>query len=495
MYWGKDYKQETWFIYDKFKGFLINKGIPQNLELFTLTTNWLDWVWSKEKMKNNWISIRLVALLLNRLNINNAIVIDKHIDDLLKSITIWTEHEAKVSTSSPTCTSVTSNITEFDEDKVADLWKHIYEKVQSKRVVLKKKEDNIVEVNSVAPHSMLELEDNNLLSSDYEKVKDKFSCPVDNWICKPASLRWCPFKIIKYLDPDKFESLTEETSEEITIKNMRSINNIKQLKVSNMIKDFSSFENLLKLKEVIPNTEIVFDFKYIKTESKDPSWKFEMNTKAVTCVFKGKEWNFEQIDNWVGDYYWYFSKIKLIKNSSYAILKMNEFIWSNLVIKERSWVDDWRKPYIDELKKNTEINDDLFIIADQSNIAIYLYLSWIKDYSPILKYFKHIIIWIWLFELRDKESIEKINNLPKQHHYELSTYYVKDTKYDLLNLIDSRFENLSIRYSGYPYEIKIKRSNSTSNEQTSKWSITAINKINRQMIKTDSEYLKQFLYE
>ena len=143
--------------------------------------------------KNNWINIRLVTILLNKLNINNVIVIDQHIDNKLKSIIIWTEHEVEESTPSPMCTSLTSNITKFDWNKVADLWKHIYEKVQSRRVVLKKKEDNIIEVSSVVPHSMLESEDYNLLSSDYEKVKDNFSCPVDNWICKPASLWWIPF--------------------------------------------------------------------------------------------------------------------------------------------------------------------------------------------------------------------------------------------------------------------------------------------------------------
>ena len=173
---------------------------------------------------------------------------------------------------------------------------------------------------------------------------------------------------------------------------------------------------------------------------------------------------------------------------------MNRYYWSNLVIKERNWVDDWIKPYIDELKKKTETNDDFFIIADLNNMAIHiLFLSGIEKYSSIWKHFKHIIISI--SDLRSKESIEKINNLPKQHHYEFRTYYDKDTKYDFLNLIDPRFENLSIRYSWYPYEIKIKRSSSTSNELASKLSITAINKMNRQMIKTDSKYLKQFLYE
>ena len=190
MHWGKDYKQETWLIY-KYDEFIINKGILQNLELFTLTTNWFDW--DDDKEKNNWINIRVIIILLNRLNTNNVIVIDQHIDNWLKSISIWTEHEAEESTPSPMCTSATSNIKEFDEGKVAGLWKHIYEKVKSRRVVLKKKEDNTIEVNSVVPLSMLESEDYNLLSSDYEKVKDNFSCPVDNWICKPASLWWIPF--------------------------------------------------------------------------------------------------------------------------------------------------------------------------------------------------------------------------------------------------------------------------------------------------------------
>ena len=190
MYWGQEYKQETWLIYYD-QEFVINKGIPQNLELFTLTTNWFDWV--HDIKKNKWNNIRLITILLNRLNTNNAIVIDQHIDNWLKSITIWTEHEAEESTPSPMCTSTTSNITEFDEDKVPDLWKHIYEKVQSRRVVLKKKEDNIIVVNSVVPHFILESEDYNLLSRKYEKVKDNLFCPVDNWICKPASL-WCwPF--------------------------------------------------------------------------------------------------------------------------------------------------------------------------------------------------------------------------------------------------------------------------------------------------------------
>ena len=227
----------------------------------------------------------------------------------------------------------------------------------------------------------------------------------------------------------------------------------------------------------------------------NPSWRFEMIAKAITCVFNGREWNFEQIDNWVVDHIWRFTDIKPIKNSSYAILKMDWFIWNNLVIKESSWVDDWRKPYIDELKKNTETNDDLFIIADLNNQAINFELYDIEKYSLLLKYFKHIIILIWPSDLRSKELIEKINNLPKQCHYELKTYYTKGVKYDFLNLIDPKFENLSIKYIGYPYEIKIKRSNSTSNKLVSKWNITAFNKINRQMIKTDSEYLKQFLYE
>ena len=494
MHWGKDYKQETWLIYHN-QEFIINKGIPQNLELFTLTTNWFDWDDDNTK-QNNWINIRLIILLLNRLNINNAIVIDQYIDNKLKSIIIWTEHEAEESTPSPMCTSVTSNIKNFDENKFPDLWKHIYEKVQSRRVVLKKKEDNIVEVNSVVPHSMLESEDYNLLSSDYEKVEDNFSCTVDNWFCKPTCLWWWPFKIIKKMDQSKFESLTEETSEEITRKiwDLSTTKNIKQLKVSRMINDFSSFENLLKLNEANPNVVIAFDFKYKETKSQNPSLYIEMNWKEVTCVFKGSEWNFEQIDNWVVDYYWNFSGIKQIKNSSYAILNLNEFIWKNLVIKERSWVDDWRKPYIDELKKNTETNDDLFIIADLNNLTIYMLLSEIEDYSPIFKYFKHIIIRIALYDLKSKESIKKINNLPKQHHYEVrACYYKKGAKYDFLNLIDSRFENVSIEYLRYPYEIKIKRSNSTSDKRVSKWSITTINEMNRQMIKTDYEYLKQFL--
>ena len=119
----------------------------------------------------------------------------------------------------------------------------------------------------------------------------------------------------------------------------------------------------------------------------------------------------------------------------------------------------------------------------------------IEKYSPILKYFKHIIISIWLYELRDKESIEKINNLPKQHHYEVRAYYYKkDAKYDSLNLIDPRFEDLSIRYQEYPYQIKLKRLNSKSNELVSKLSITTISRMNRQMIKTDSEYLKELLF-
>ena len=304
------------------------------------------------------------------------------------------------------------------------------------------------------------------------------------------------FKIIKLVDPFKFKNLTEKVSEEITRKmwDLSTSKNIKQLKVSKMIKDFSSFENLLKLKESIPNTEIAFDFKYNKTKFEYPSWNFKMKGKAVTCLFKGREWNFEQIDNWDDDHIWCFSDIKPIENSIYASLKMNEFIWKNLVIKERSWVDDRIKPYIDELKKNTETNDDLFIIADLNNITIHLLLSEIEKYSPILKYFKHIIIWISPFVLRSKELIEKINNLPKQHHYKLRTYYEKDVKYDFLNLIDQRFENLSIEYLGNAYKIKIKRSNSTSNEQVSKWSITTINRMNKQIIKTDSEYLIKLLF-
>ena len=234
---------------------------------------------------------------MNRLNINNAIVIDQHIDNWLKSISIWTKHEAEESTPSPICTSITSNIMKFNENKVADLWKHIYEKVKSRRVVLKKREDNIIEVNSVVPHFVLESEYYNLLSSDYEKVEDNFSCPVDNWICKPASLWWWPFKITKGMYPHRFESLSEEKSEEITriIRDLSTTKNIKQLKVSKMIDDFSSFENLLKLKEAIPNTVIVFDFEYIKINYIDPYWHLEMNRKVVTCVFKGREWSFEQI--------------------------------------------------------------------------------------------------------------------------------------------------------------------------------------------------------
>ena len=307
------------------------------------------------------------------------------------------------------------------------------------------------------------------------------------------------FKILNTIDPFKFESLTEETSEEITRKilDLSTTKYIKQLKVSNMIKDFSCYENLLKLKEVIPNTVIVFDFKYNQTESQNPSWYIEISGKTVTCVYKGSELDFEQIDKWGDDNIWSFNDIKQIENSCYAILKMNEFIWYNLVIKERSWIDDWRRPYIDELKKSTETNDDLFIIADLNNLILPFWLNKIEYYSPIFKYFKHIIIRISLYDLRKKKLVDKINNLPKQYHYEVRSYYYKGVKYDFLNLIGLRFENLSIKYIGYPYEIKIKRSkrsNSTPNEQVSKWGITAINKMNRQMIKTDSKYLKELLF-
>ena len=118
-----------------------------------------------------------------------------------------------------------------------------------------------------------------------------------------------------------------------------------------MIKDFSGFENLLKLKETILNTVIVFDFRYDKTLNIDSNWYLEINSKAITCVFKESEWNFEQIYHEDINYFWCFSGIKPIKNSSYVILKMKRFVRSNLVIKERSWVDDWRKYYIDKLKK------------------------------------------------------------------------------------------------------------------------------------------------
>ena len=293
------------------------------------------------------------------------------------------------------------------------------------------------------------------------------------------------------MDQFKFQSLTEEITRKIW--DLSTTKNIKQLKVSKMINNFSSFENLIKLKEAIPNTKIVFDFQYIKTKFESPYWKFKMNGKAITCVFKGREWNFEIINRDVESHI-HFIDIKPIENSSYAILKMNMYYWSNLVIKERSWVDDWKKSYIEELKKDTETNDDLFIIADLNNLEIHLWVSKIEKYSSIMKYFKNIIIWIQSFDLRNKKSIEKINNLPKQHHYELRILYEKNTEYDLLNLIDSRFENLSIKYPGYPYKIKIKRSNSTSNELVSKWSITTINEMNRQMIKTDSEYLKELLF-
>ena len=295
------------------------------------------------------------------------------------------------------------------------------------------------------------------------------------------------------MDQSKFKSLTEETSKEITRKmwELSTTKRIKQLKVSNMINNFSSFENLLKLKEVIPNTVIVFDFEYEKTKYEYPYWKFKMNSKVVTCVLKGREWIFEQIRNWDTGYIWCFSDIKPIENSNYAILKMNYIFWSNFVIKEKSWVDDWRKPYIDELKKNTETNNDLFIIADLNNLVLCFMLDEIEHYILIIKHFKHIIVWI-LSDLRNKKLIEKIHNLPKQYHYEVRALYEKDTKYGFLNLIDPRFENLLIKYLWYPYEIKIKRSNSTSNELVSKLSITTINRINRQMIKTDSEYFKKF---
>ena len=368
--------------------------------------------------------------------------------------------------------------------------------MKSRRVVLKKKKDNTIEVNSVVPLSMLESEDYNLLSSDYKKLKDNFSCPVDNWSCKPANLWWCPFIISKEMYPYLFGSFTERKLEEITRKiwDLSITKNIKQLKVTKMIKDFSSFENLLKLKKVIPNIAVAFDYKYEKTGNLYPCWRFKINAKAVTCVFKGREWNFEQIRNWDTSHDWAFSDIKPIKNSSYAILKMSYFNWSNLDLKERSWVDDWRKPYIEELKKNTETNDDFFIIADLNNLTMYLFSNGVEYYSSFLKYFKHINILILLDDIRNKELNEFFNSLPKQYHYELRPYYYKDTKYDFLNLIDSRFENLSIRYRGFPYGIKIKRINSTSNELVSKWSITTINEIKRWMIKTDSEYLKELLF-
>ena len=249
-YWGRDMKL-GWDLEESSIKF--SENIMLKAELFKfITKRFSKFHWGTEKTLDKMKKLeidRLILQLCSQLNEDNAIVFQKWgiIDD---EIFLQTRTEIAEMIPSPKCTSSILEIKNFDDNQAQDLWKYITNSIKLKRVIVKKDENNIFEVDSIASHNFLHWKEYNILN---EKVKERlatyYSCPVSNCICKPKSL-W-----FKNEYPNK---MSEERIDEIW--RLSLLENANQLKVIGAVETLSQMSYLSRIKQQFPKIEILIEF-------------------------------------------------------------------------------------------------------------------------------------------------------------------------------------------------------------------------------------------
>ena len=451
-YWGRDLKLSL----DLNSRFIkLSENILLKAELFKFQTDrFFEFHRSTGKTQDKIKELRIDRLILqlcSQLNEDNAIVFQKLYYDI-DEIFLQKRKEIAKMVPSPKCTSSILEIKEFEDSKVQDLWKYITDSIKLKRVIVKKNENNIFEVDSITSHHFLDWKEYNILiKKDKKELATYYSCPVSNCICKPKNL-W--FK-------NEYIELSEELIDKIW--GISLLENAYRLKVNGSIKTFSEISHLSRIKQQFSKLEILFDLNswrdYIELVG---DYEIDINSKLITWVANGEEWIFHinGNDQW---YVYWISDIEFNEKENIAIINWGKIFFQNVVLQTNSQSEIKDKTLIDKLKEKTRLEDSQYIIVDTSTLELHLYAFKIKKYTTIAKYFKFIKIEINEIESKYKEEIEEINKLPKQWSIWIWIDNIHEfINSDALNLIDQDFDQIIVESNRF--KIKLIKSNNRSRE-------------------------------
>ena len=294
---------------------------------------------------------------------------------------------------------------------------------------------------------------NNILNEEMFKIlKNRFSCSIFDWKCKPKNI-FCKI--------NDFSELTEGLVEEIIEKIQQLLlnGNINKLTVKGKNFTLPNANYLSVIEKALPQIKISLDF-----------WdKYKLNTKInarqVICVFQGREWCLKSTDERFSKFRWEATNIEQDRDSKAIALKSERIYFKSFNFSGRIRPSNAKQSFIKKLKKNTESNNDLYIIADVNTLSFYLSLKKLKDYEEILKYFKHISISLSNCDLDYENNFDIINALSKDKAYELNIDAVDWKEFTIFNKIDSSFKDMKINLTKKGLTIKILKSRSTPEEE------------------------------
>ena len=452
-YWGRDLKLSLHLEDSSIK---LSKNILLKAELFKFHTERFFKFHlgvGKTEVKIKQLKIdNLILKLCNQLNEDNAIVFQK-LNWINDEIFLQTRTEIAEMIPSLNCTSFILEIKMFEDSQAQDLWKYITDSIQSKRVIVKKNENNTFEVYLITSHNYLNWKDYNILDKE---VKDRlvtyYSCPVRNCICKPKILLFQK----KYLN-----ELSEELIDEIW--GLSLFENAHRLEVNGSVTSFSEISYLSRIKQQFLKLEILFDFysRRGNIEWDGHDW-IKTNSRLITLVAKGEERIFH-----ISEGKWSVSDIldlEFDEKENIAIINCGYITLSNVILQTNSKSEIKDQKLIDKLKEKTKLENSQYIIVDTSTLELEISAFEIEKYTTIAKYFKSIYIRIIKEKSEYNEEIEEINILPKQWSLKIWIDNIKDfINSDALNLIDQDFDQVIVESD--EFKIKLIKSNSKSGER------------------------------
>ena len=453
-YWGRDLKLSFYLDYSFIK---LSENILLKAELFKFhTSRFYKFNWGTEKTLDKikeWEIDSLILQLCSQLNEDNAIVFQKlnWIDD---EIFLQRRKEITEMIPSSKCTSSILEIKEFEYNQAKYLWKYIADSIKLKRVIVKKNENSIFEVDSITSHhNTLHCEKYNILSEEVkERLDTYYSCPVSNCICKP--------KILFLWNEDP---ISEEQIDEIWMLSL--LENAHQLKVIGDVETLSQMSNLSRIKQQFPKLEMLFYFFTRGYGMKDIflNSHININSRFISLVTNGEE----RVFSISGGKKWFVNKIlgiKFIEKEKIAIINWGGILLQNVVLQTNSKSEIKDQTLIDKLKKKTRLEDEYYIVVDTSALELQINAFEIEEYTTIAKYFKFINIKICKIESEYKEEIEEINKLPKQWSIRIKINNMHQfVNSEALNLIDQDFKCIIVE--SWRFKIKLIKSNSKSRER------------------------------
>ena len=475
--------------------------VPNCAELFIFV---VDYFYPDQffEIPNNdsWYKIQnynRTTKLLDQLSEENGIVLNKRNLVCQYTISFWSKRELEELTPSTQCSSYKSEVKEFQSIEKKKLLEHIFEKAKSKRVVVRKLEGDMIEVNSVAQDPIWNTQNYNILNpSEEERINDYFSCPIHDWICRPTSLWWildCSQDLSKdiFNTHDDDDNITEEVANAMTkiIMNQSLLENIKLLNIFRGFFNISAINNLIEISKKFPLMKIKFWLEY--NWDKPAPLPILIYPSQLVWVFKGNECYLEiQFEDALNNGC-EFIDFDQVEKEDFVVMKISKWRFKEVTLMNCQIEDNRKKKAIEKLKKITKFNDELFIIFDKKSLMLYCSNWNPREFIPIFDHCKTINIKLSPFDISFDERIKIINELPKHHNYVLRYSITNFLDSNPLNAIETSFK--SFEFILPRFIIRFKKTNRIPNSVDSNRLFTVFDRKTLKVTTADSKKLTEML--